>query len=237
MKTSRLILLGVTAVCLTLHSTTPAQAAVIPIDNSSFENATGYWAEANGTSSWSQAGNTLTSGGSWNASVYAPGSGLTGYDGNNVLDIQADGGSSGTVTGSAWAGTGSLGIYAADTVYTLTVAVATGQNWALTLNSIVALGTNGADAGSTLVSTTTNFGSLSTTFQDITLTLDTSVVTSAVGQNIAVLLEQNLMLGAAYGRDVQYDNVRLSSSPVPEPATFVMLATGFSMLAMFRRRR
>ena len=236
MNPSKFILVCATAACIGAYSTIPAQAAAITVNNYSFENATGYWAESAPVSSWQHNGSNLTAGGSWNASVGLIGS-ITGGDGLNMLDIHVDTGGSGTVTGSAWVSTNSLGTYAANTIYTLTVAIATPNPWAAPLNSIIALGTDGTNPGSALASITTNVGSLSSTaFQDITLTLDTSVVTGAVGQNIVVLLEHNATTGASYGRDIFYDNVRLSSA-VPEPATWAMLMGGVGFLTLFRRRR
>ena len=224
------------AACLATYSTIPVRAAAITIDNYSFENATGYWAESSPVSSWQHNGSNLTAGGSWNSSVGLIGS-ITGGNGLNMLDIHVDTGGTGTVTGTAWVSTLSLGTYAANTIYTLTVAIATPNPWATPLNSIIALGTDGSNPGSALASTTTNVGSLSSTaFQDITLTLDTSVVTSAVGQNIVVLLEHNATTGALYGRDIFYDNVRLTSA-VPEPATWGLIAFSLTAVMVCHRRR
>ena len=245
MKLPKFMLVCATAACLGAYSTTPAKAAVITINNYSFENATGYWAENSPVSSWGHNGSNLTTGGSYNisvgpiiASVGPPIVNFTGADGSNMLFVHADPGSTGTVTGTAWVGSNSLGTYAANTVYSLTVAVATPQTYATTLSSIIALGTDGTNPGSALASKTTNFGSLSNSaFQDITLTLDTSVITSAVGQNIVVLLEQNVTTGSYYGKDVLYDNVRLNTLAVPEPATWALLAFSLTTVMVLRRRR
>ena len=244
MKLPKFMLVCATAACLGAYSTTPAQAAVITINNSSFENATGYWAESAALpvspytpSSWQHNGSNLTTGGSYNINVGLIGS-ITGGNGSNMLAVHADPLGTGTVTGTVWCGTVSLGKYAADTVYTLTVAVATGTKWATLMNSIIALGTDGTNPGSALASKTTNFGSLSeTAFTNITLTLDTSVVTSAVGQDIVVLLETNATLGSTNGKDTFYDNVQLNTSAVPEPATWALLAFSLTSVVVFRRRR
>jgi len=236
MKLPKFMLVCATAACLGAYSSTPAHAAVITINNYSFENATGYWAESSPVSSWQHNGSNLTTGGSYNISVGLIGS-ITGGDGSNMLSVHADPGGTGTVTGTAWVGSNSLGTYAANTVYSLTVAVATPQTYATTLSSIIALGTDGTNPGSALASKTTNFGSLSNSaFQDITLTLDTSVITSAVGQNIVVLLEQNVTTGSYYGKDVLYDNVRLNTAAVPEPTTWALLAFSLTSVVVFRRR-
>ena len=205
MKLPKFLLSCATAACLGAFSTTPAHAAAITINNYSFENLpAGYWAEANPISSWTGTGNNLTAGGSWDASTRSVGS-ITGGSGSYMLDIHVDTGATGTVTGSGWINTASLGTYTADTVYTLTVAIATPNTWATPLNSIIALGTNGTP-GSALALITTPVGSLSdTAFTNITVTLDTSVVTSAVGQNIVVLLEHNATIGASYGRDIYFE--------------------------------
>jgi hypothetical protein len=228
MKISKFILACATVACLGAYSITPAQAAVITILNYSFENATGYWAEANAPSSWTGAGSNLTAGGSWNASVGLIGS-ITGGDGSNMLNVHVDTGTDKTVSGSGWVYTNSLGTYAANTVYSLTVAVASNSNYDHLLNSIIALGSDGTTPGSAWASTTT-------AFQDITLTLDTSVVTSAVGKSIVVLLEHNATAGTQNGQNLFYDNVRLTSA-VPEPATWALLAFSLTSVMVFRRRR
>ena len=225
-KTTKLIHLCAMAACLAVYSATAAQAAAtnIPINNYSFENATGYWAEANGTSSWPRVGSTLTTGGSYNVSVT---NGLAanftggGYDGANSMIVHVDTGAGG-VTGTAWAATSTLGTYAANTVYTLTVAVAQQFINDASRSSTIAFGTNGADIGTALASKTTlntAFGSTHA-FQDITLTLDTSVVTAAVGQNIALFLGNTVSAGSYNGDNLYYDNVRLTSlAVVTDPYT------------------
>ena len=206
------------ATFLVLLFTSPSRAETIAIDNYSFENASGYWAEASGKSVWIDKGCTLPDGGSFNASALPLNTAeYTGFDGSNVLVIHADPGTSGTLSGTAWVGSSSLGVYKANTIYTLTVAVASPANYSTCLNSVIALGTDGSNIDSALASTTTNFGSLSqTAFKDITLTLDTSVVTDAAGKNIAILLEHKITPDARNGRDVYYDNVRLTALPAPK---------------------
>ena len=232
MKTIKLALS--TLAIISMAAAAQAQV-IITIDNYSFENATGFWNENVAPSSWQYTGSNITNGGSFFTEVNVIGSTFTGGDGLNMLKLNADAGTGGT--GSAWVGTNSLGTYAANTIYTLKVAVAV-ELQDPTFNSIIALGTDGANPGSALASTTTNFGSVSTTaFQDITLTLDTSVVTGAIGQNIVVLLENNLMAGAAFGRPVYYDNVRLEFLAVPEPATWALLAFSLTPVVIFLRRR
>ncbi|MEI6494370.1 MAG: PEP-CTERM sorting domain-containing protein [Verrucomicrobiota bacterium] len=246
MKNSSLprILIYAAAACLLMYATATAQAAVITIQNYSFENATGYYAYSSGNSSWQNAGNTLTGG------VTPVGYGMVnvtdtlrytggGYLGANSLNIHVDTGGGG-VTGSTWISSVSLGTYAANTVYTLIVAAVPYNCSDPNRSSIIALGTNGTDINSTLVSLTTVNNSPTfavwQAFHDITLTLDTSVVTSAVGQNIVVFLEQSVASGTVYGGDMYYDNVRLTSA-VPEPTTWALLAFSLTGVVVFRRRR
>jgi hypothetical protein len=105
-------------------------------------------------------------------------------------------------------------------------------------NSIIALGSNGTNIGSVLASLTSNNTSFASwqAFKDITLTLDTSVVTSAVGQNIVVFLAQNVATGTTFGGKMFYDNVRLTSA-VPEPSTWALLAFSLTTVMVMRRRR
>lgn len=161
-----------------------------------------------------------------------------GYLGNNTLSVEVDTGAGGGVTGTDWVSSVSLGTYAANTLYTLTVAAVPFNTSDPNRNSIIALGSNGTNIGSVLASLTSNNTSFASwqAFKDITLTLDTSVVTSAVGQNIVVFLAQNVATGTTFGGKMFYDNVRLTSA-VPEPSTWALLAFSLTTVMVMRRRR
>ncbi len=229
------------AACVAVYSATTVQAAPITIQNFSFENATGYGAQSTAPSAWQNTGSTLTAGGSAAYQVVAVDKARYtggGYLGNNTLSVEVDTGAGGGVTGTDWVSSVSLGTYAANTLYTLTVAAVPFNTSDPNRNSIIALGSNGTNIGSVLASLTSNNTSFASwqAFKDITLTLDTSVVTSAVGQNIVVFLAQNVATGTTFGGKMFYDNVRLTSA-VPEPATWALLALGLSGVVVFRRRR
>jgi len=215
----------------------------IVITNNSFEGSTGYWALFNDPTSWAANFSGNTPGDSMNAQVVTGTSaGLTGFNGANVLDINLDvGGISGS-SGTSWVSTKSLGIYQSNTVYTLTVAEASQHNNP-TRGTTIALAAQGSipSSGSppayTAASTSLNFTNLSTTFTDVTVVLNTALQPSLVGEQIAVLLEQNA-ISSEYGNEVFFDNVRLttSPSPIPEPGVIGLLGLGGFLLLWQRRK-
>ena len=238
------ILICAAAACLAMYSAVTAQAGPITIQNYSFENATynfsiGSYGYQVAPSSWQNAGSTLTGGTGYGISVVTDTGRYTGggYDGANSLAIHVDPGAGG-VTGTAWVSTVSLGTYALNTVYSLTVAAVAYNTSDPNRNSIIAFGTDGTNIGSTVASLTSNNTSFANwqAFKDITLTFDTTGTTGIVGQNIVVFLAQNITASATYGGDMYYDNVRLTSA-VPEPATWALLAFSLTGVAVFRRRR
>jgi len=233
--------LGVAAVLCATALVVPAGATLIAIRNASFENSTGSWAATAGTSDWTTY--------DWNESVGDPGSGVnmyeqvvegsgtfTGFDGTNVCNVYLDF-NAGSWKGTSWLPTKGLGYYAANTLYTLTVAAATAQSWATSRDALVALATNGNDIASIVVSNRLGFGSLSTNFQDMVTILDTSLRPDVVRAPIVVMLAQDSPTGSQYGRTVTYDNVRLDATPIPEPATGAMLVGALVTGALLRRRR
>jgi hypothetical protein len=233
--------LGVAAVLCATALVVPAGAALITIRNASFEKSTGYWEATGGASDW------VTY--DYNESVGDPGSGVnmneqvvegsgtfSGFDGTNVCNVYL-GLNEGSWKGTAWMPAIGLGNYAANTLYTLTVAAATTDSFATSRDALVALATNGNDIASIVASNRLGFGSLSTTFKDMVTTLDTSLRPDVVGAPIVVMLAQDSPTGSQYGRTVTYDNVRLDASPIPEPATGAMLVGALVTGALLRRRR
>ncbi|MEI6033098.1 MAG: PEP-CTERM sorting domain-containing protein [Verrucomicrobiae bacterium] len=207
------------------------EAGPITIQNYSFENATGYGGQTVQPSSWGSV--QQTAGVSSNCQVIAA-TGYTGADGANMLLVNLDVSTTGTLTGTSWTATTSLGTYLANTSYTLTVGVA--KSVASNRLAVIAFGTDGTNLGTVAASQSIAGDLLSTTFQNLTLTLDTSATPSVVGQNIVVFLEHQALTGAMYGNEMAFDNVRLDSIAVPEPATWVLLAFSLTGLVIFRRR-
>jgi len=223
-------------VCLAVQA---SQAAPITIDNHSFENATGYWAESTAPSSWLRQYQNIS--GKVADQSYAAditNSTAENKDGNNYLNLFIYAGatpSSNTVT--AWVESVSLGTYQANTVYTLTVAQTANSN-VTHRQGIIAL----VAGGNIAASTGTPFNLLNTTglasgiiFQDKQVVLDTSVTPAVVGQSISVRLLHEAGPGSQGYRHAYFDNVRLDASPIPEPATLGLMAIGGLMMLPRRR--
>ncbi|MHB1156900.1 MAG: hypothetical protein ACYC26_08685 [Phycisphaerales bacterium] len=185
--------------------------------NWSFENATGYRAETTAPSSWLYSLTNLTdSSGSTAGDGYVEqvkNDAVPNKHGNNYLYLSLEVGptpiSGKTVT--AWVSTDSLGIYAPNTLYTLTVAQTASTN-VTNRKGIIALASDGIIAASTA----TPFNELNSTglpagqiFQDKQVVLDTTVETALVGQSISVQLLQTATDGAQYGKGAIFDSVRL----------------------------
>lgn len=217
------------------------QADSIVITNNSFDTGgTGYWTLFNAPSSWANNFSAVTPGASFNAQVVTgAGAGLTGYDGADVLSLNLDVGGS-PANGTSWVSTKSLGTYQSNTVYTLTVAEASTVNVS-TRAATIALAAQGTipSSGSapayTVASTSTNFSDLSTQFTDVTVILNTRLNPAVVGEDIAVLLEQNSVL-AQYGRNIYFDNVRLTDAPAPIPEPNAMVLFGLGGLVILVQR-
>ena len=227
--------------CLTSQTTL---ADSIVITNNSFEAGTGYWALFNDPTSWAANFSGNTPGDSMNAQVvHGTSAGLTGFNGANVLDINLDVGGISGASGTSWVSTKSLGVYQSNTVYTLTVAEASQHNnpargTTIALAAQSSIPSSGSSPAYTAASTSLNFTNLSTTFTDVTVVLNTALHPSLVGEQIAVLLEQNAF-ASEYGAEVFFDNVRLttSPSPVPEPGLIGLLSLGGGFLLLWQRRK
>ena len=156
----------------------------------------------------------------------------------------------------------SLGTYAANTVYTLTFDVGSkdGSWWnswqgdSRLLSAGLGIFTSSSTAATPVALDTTDLqapdgdGPSYTQLPGIvvdnshayqgwkrfTVTLDTAVDASAVGQDISVILGWNQ--NDNYLKQIVFDNVSLDASGVPEPASLVLAAfSGISMLLMRRR--
>ena len=237
MKLPKFMLVCATAACLGAYSTTPAQAAPITINNYSFENATGYGAQKSGVSSWTADQHTAAPTSSNADVINATANGYSGADGSNVMMLNLDVGSTVTLAAAtSWVSSVSLGNFAASTSYTLTVGVGMQGGRQAARSAVIAFGTNGTLA-SVVTSQAIAVSSLTSTLQNITLTLDTSVFSGLVNQNIVVFLEQYAPAGLQYGNSVAFDNVRLDTLAVPEPTTWALLAFSLTSVVVFRRRR
>ncbi len=237
---SGLILASILSSILTSQTTL---ADSIVITNNSFEGGTGYWALFNDPTSWAANFSGNTPGDSMNAQVVNGASaGLTGFNGANVLDLNLDVGGVSGASGTSWVSTKSLGVYQSNTVYTLTVAEASkngnpARGTTIALAAQGSIPSSGSSPAYTAASTSLNFTNLSTTFTDVTVVLNTALQPSLVGEQIAVLLEQNA-LSSEYGAEVFFDNVRLTTSPaaVPEPGLIGLLGLGGFLLLWQRRK-
>ncbi|GEM_PF-5067149 len=204
-------------------------AAAISIPNSSFEAGTGF--DPGQPSSWNH-GETLGNAGAGGFLQVLSNSAFIGKDLNNYLLINADGGpvdGAGTTTRFIW--TDSLGTYAADTAYTLTVSLATTANFSTNRSAILSLQAD----GTTVQSTTKLFTDLSDTqFQDFSVVLDSQVMPSVIGKNISVMITQSVT-DETFGKSLAVDDVRLDASPVPEPSGLGLLGA-FGLLVLRRSR-
>lgn len=203
-------------------------AAAISIPNPSFEAGTGFGGTYGGEpSSWNH-GEILGNPGADTFLQALDDSTFSGKDLNNYLIINSDGGpgdGSGTTTNFIW--TDSLGTYAADTVYTLTVALATIANYTSNRSVILALQADGA----VVQSTTKLFTDLSATqFQDFSVVLDSQVMPSVIGKDISVMITHPVT-DERFGKSLAVDNVRLDAVLVPEPGALGLLCvSGFLAL-------
>jgi hypothetical protein len=232
-----------------------SSTATIPINNASFENAAGYWKSEVAPSSWgggtsadreervlsgtgtpaaSNIGVAAVNNSSMNPNVVL----TSGYDGANVLQIPGDPATSGVASTYSFltdVGTVALGTYAANTTYTLTVALGaspidTQHNMRSDVIALAASsngfasGTGGKFANWASVVASNSVAWNSTNFPkdpntgkadlyDYTVTLDTGADPSVVGESIGVLLGQLVGTGATYNANGYFDNVRLISQP------------------------
>ena len=155
-----------------------ANGQTFNIPNHSFEDGIGYW----GASSWTNDYHPGPTGG--NGVIEVANATVGGKDGSNYVRIQANNGHPNGGTTNHYLYSDDLGTYAADTEYTLTVAVAKPGN-ASDQSAGIGLRANG---NVELLEYYSSISDLGTGFTDFTVTLDTAANPSLVGQTISVVL-------------------------------------------------
>ena len=214
-------------------------AASIMVPNFSFESP----AQTNGANNNGGNGNT-TAITNWTISappsntdngVYHP---LAGFTSTNPLPAPADrnqlaylvpgAGNTSSITSSA-----SLGTVAANMLYTLTVALGNRSDNLFfdTGTYTIDLLANGASvAEATLAGSAIPHG----TFSDLSAVFTSPASGPLIGESLTIRLSATAGSNSDEGI---FDNVRLTASPVPEPATSIMIVGGMAALAWLRRRR
>jgi hypothetical protein len=153
-----------------------------------------------------------------------------------------DGTQVGYVNVGAWLGSGILTTIAANTTYTLTVSEGNrGGGFAQTSGFTIALAF-GSAANSSLTSPSSWGSSLHTdfagspavgTYADFTTSFSTGAADPSIGQSLFILLGSDTFAG---NNPIDFDNVRLDASPVPEPAVLSLASIGGLAVLLMRRR-
>jgi len=167
--------------------------------------------------------------------VYHPIAGFTSTDplpapanGNQLAYLVPGAGNTSSITTSA-----SLGTVAANMLYTLTVALGNRSDNLFfdTGTYTIDLLANGASvAEATLAGSAIPHG----TFSDLSAVFTSPASGPLIGESLTIRLSATAGSNSDEGI---FDNVRLTASPVPEPATSIMIVGGMAALAWLRRRR
>jgi len=215
-------------------ATTQAQSITVPDFSFETPSETGTYQDNTGIAAGSAIPNT---GSAW----YYLGGFTAGGSPVGVQDVSAngftaganpDGTQDGYVNVGAWMGSGALTPIVANTTYTLTVAEGNrGGGFAQTGGFTIALAyglsvgtglTNSANWGSFLHVSYANSPAVGT-FADYQTSFTTGSSDSSIGQSLFVLLGSDVVTG---NNPIDYDDVRLTATAVPEPANLALAALG-----------
>ena len=189
-----------------------AQAALITVTNGDFEDS------ANWNTDWTKTGDVGWQGVSTLTEAYTVD--LAPYGAGLIFGNNGAGQLSQTLTGTT---------LQTNTTYTLTVAVGNRNNLVLPGFGIELL------AGASIVASEysiTQGGSVADpadgTWSNVTATFTTGG--TVVAGDLGIVLQ-------SYGTQVNYDNVSLDATAIPEPGTYALLAGCFALASVMIRRR
>jgi hypothetical protein len=125
-----------------------------------------------------------------------------------------------------------LGLLQANTAYTLTVAIGEREDFTPgTLGSpgIISL-LNGTDNTGSLLTSTSGVPAIANTWQDY----KTSFIT---GSSVSGDLTVELSVSGASTFQANFDNVRLTASPTPEPSAYALLGCSLILASLVLRHK
>jgi len=223
-----------------------AQAAIVPVANASFENgdtpAEGGWVETSsagntsGLPSWSLITESIYL---WNGEVNPHTSGNVNFSSSTAPDgTYAAMLKSPLNLDERQALYQAIGTVVAGTEYVMTVAAgAPTGTFGSPTKTFICLTTTplaGLNQGETAHTAYTVFTISSGSFRDESVTLDAATATTVAGQTLYAYLWAK----GTNGKDMAvFDNVRVVSTLIPEPATMsLLLVAGVGLLARRRRK-
>ncbi len=212
-----------------LLALTTAQAGSLTVNNFSFEQDVAGVGNVvttipTGWAAYNEAGSSDI--GSQNA-------GGTDYTVNNPLAATADANQylyinmfNPSVTGGIFQ---DIGLLQPNTDYTLTVAIGS-RNDRINSSGIISL-LNGTDNTGSLLATGGGLPVTQNTWEDYSINFTTG---NTVSGDLTIGLS---VLGNGTTIQADFDNVRLTASPVPEPGTCALVAAGFGLMVVGLRRK
>lgn len=151
-----------------------------------------------------------------------------------------DGTQDGYANTGAWMGSGILTTIAANTTYTLTVAEGNRgggypQSGGFTIGLAFGSAVDSSLTNSLAVSLDTSYANSPTvgTFADFTTSFTTGSSDADIGQSLFVLLGSDIVAG---NNPVDFDDVRLTATSVPEPAVLSLAGMGGLAVLLMKRR-
>jgi hypothetical protein len=236
---------GLAVLAIVLAMQLPAAAAPVPVGNNSFELPdVGGFQDNNGIAAGTALPNMSDS---W---YYLGGFSANGSPvgveetAGNGAQPGGDLAQNGYVNVGAAMGSANLAVIAPLTTYTLTVGVSGRTNgFNSTFDAAIALasvpsGVAGdvalATPGNWLASNVIPFSSLVPAgFNDYQATFTTGLAGGAIGQQLVAVLQS--VNNPGMNNPIAFDNVRLDATPVPEPATWSLVALAGLMVRRLRR--